>query len=429
MIQAFCASTIAEGIGFFKKLLALYPDDAEALGELGAMYRNIEAWDLAAEQFEKVLTVDDGDELSYENLAVIYSVRGDYQKAIDLLRSKREAFAGYFGFHNRLATAYLCLHQYDLALGEARMAWTADPTDFEPIELEGLIHLVRGDPVAAEASFRDLLESDLPQFQMIGRAWLAHLALARGRYVALKAEVRAGLEHARTALLTPELRAAEIFTMRSLSIQDRLRTLDLAGAYQESSLAAEAARETGRPDYINLGLHLQGIVLAKMKRFDEADLVAKKLRESVERSGTKSDLRYCRLLEGEVSRANGDLGEAVHAFEAALSLLPRESYKLDIHILFLDALASAFYEQREWDKARETYERITALSTGRVRWGDLYARSYYWLGKIRLAQGDEERAAQSYKRFLEIWDQADPDLPEINEAKRFVAASGVRPPG
>ena len=60
------------------------------------------------------MTIDDSDELSYENLSLIYLAQGEYRKALHLLLPKADAFASYFGFHDRLAMVYLYLGQYDL---------------------------------------------------------------------------------------------------------------------------------------------------------------------------------------------------------------------------------------------------------------------------------------------------------------------------
>jgi serine/threonine protein kinase/tetratricopeptide (TPR) repeat protein len=418
MIQAFMASSLQEAVDIYNKLLSIYPDDTDALGELGAQYRNMEKWPLAAQQFEKVLTIDASDELAYENLALIYSAQGDYQKAIDLLRSKVDAFAGYFSFHDRLATAYLCLHQYNLALDEARKARVADPTDFEPVELEGLIHLVEGDPASAETCFRELVSSSDPLFQITGRTWLGHLYLAEGRYDQLRTVVQTGLAHAQTAKFSAELRASEIYTMRMLSASEQLQTNDLPGAYEALNQAVETAQETERPDYINLSSQFRGVVLAKMKKFEQAGMAAQKLKTQIEKSGVLNDLRYYHCLMGEIAREKGDLAGAIRSFETALSLLPRENYKFDLHILFLDPLASAFYEKGDWEEARKTYEKITDLTTGRVRWGNLYAKSFYWLGKIHLARREKDRAARFFRQFLEIWSQADPGLPEVEDARK-----------
>jgi tetratricopeptide (TPR) repeat protein/predicted Ser/Thr protein kinase len=427
MIQGFAASSPREAVDIYKKLLALYPEDTDALGELGAEYRNLEEWPLAARQFEKILSIDNTNELAYENLSLIYMAQGEYQKAVDLLKSRLDAFSGWFSFHNRLATAYLCLHQYDLALEEARKAGTIESADFEPTELEGLIHLVKGDRGEAEASFRRLIESDNPQFQLIGRAWLCHLYLMLGKYDRLREEIKAGLEHARTVEMSSELRATELYMMNMLAAYICLRTNELPPAYEALTGALEAAQESDRSDYVGLALHFRGLALAKMKRFQDARAAAEKLREHIEKVGVMNELRLYHRLTGEIAREEGDLTKAVSFFETALSLLPHQNYKSDIHILFFDSLASAYFQKGDWDKAQKCYEQIISLTTGRLRWGDLYSKSFYWLGKIYQAQNQQEKAAEFYRRFLDIWCQADRGLPEIGDARKCFAALAASP--
>jgi len=427
IIRGFAASSPREAVDIYKKLLALYPDDTDALGELGAQYRNMEAWDLASEQFKKVLRIDDTDELAYENLSLIYMAQGDFQKAVDLLKSRLDAFSDWFSFHNRLATAFLCLHQYDLALEEARKAGAIEPTDFEPIELEGLIHLVRGDQASGETSFRQLIKSDNPQFQLIGRGWLCQLYLMQGKYDQLKEEVKTGLDHARTAEMSSELRASELYMINMLSAYVSLRMNEFPRAYEALTEALEAAQESGRPDYVGLALHFRGLSLAKMKRYEDARAAAGKLREYTEKVGGMNELRLYHRLMGEIAREEGDLAKAIGFFETALSLLPHQNYKSDIHILFLDSLASAYFQKGDWDKAQNSYEQIVTLTTGRLRWGDLYSKSFYWQGKIYQAQNQKEKAVEFYRRFLEIWSRADRGLPEIDDARKCIAALAVSP--
>ena len=428
MIRGYAASSPREALDIYKKLLGLYPEDTDALEELGALYRNMEAWNLAAKQFEKVLTIDDMDELAYENLSIIYMAQGDYQKAVDLLKSRLDVFSGWYGFHNRLAMAYLCLHQYDLALEEARKAKAIETADYEPIEYEGLIHLIKGEPAGAEAIFRQMINSDNPRFQITGRGWLCHLYFMQGKYGRVREEVKTGLDHSRTAEMSSELRTFEIYTMKTISTYTDLQINELLPAYEAMTAALEAAQELERDDYIGLALHFRGLALAKMKRFQDAQDAAEKLREYIEKVGAVNELRLYHRLMGEIAREEGDMSRAVGSFETSVKLLPGQYYKFDLHILFLDSLASAYFQMGNWDKAQKSYEQIVTLTTGRLRWGDLYAKSFYWLGKIYQTKNQKEKAAEFYRQFLELWAQADRGLPEIGDARKQLSALNPQPP-
>ena len=84
-------------------------------------------------------------------------------------------------------------------------------------------------------------------------------------------------------------------------------------------------------------------------------------------------------------------------------------------------MARALYESGDLDKASKEFEKITLLTTGRLIHGDIYARAYYMLGKIAEQQGDKARAGQNYRKFLDLWKDADPGLPEVEDAKRGLA--------
>ncbi len=425
MIQGSTALTIREGVEAYTKLLALYPDDTDALEELGAGYRNLELWDLAAAQFEKVLTINDGEELAYENLALIYSARKEYRKAADFLRAKQTAFGGYFGYLNRLAVVYLNLREYEPALAEARKAQAADPTDFEPFETEGLIQMVRGDAGAAEAVFRKMAGSSNPFFRVYGRFWLCHLCLARGRYGQLREEVQAALAQARTDnALTSGLRTAAYYSFNLLAAYERRRAGDLAAAYEAATRAVEAAQETQFGDYIQFSLAFRGAILAAMKKFDEAALTEEKLKESCEKAEAPDLVRYLNLLQGEIAAEKGDVKGAVVSLRNAVSHLPGENYKTDLHALYFNALGSALLRQGDLDGARAAFEKIGDLTTGRVKFGDLYALSCYQLGRLHQARNERGPAAEAFSRFLEIWAQADAGLPEVADARDRLKALG-----
>jgi len=53
-------------------------------------------------------------------------------------------------------------------------------------------------------------------------------------------------------------------------------------------------------------------------------------------------------------------------------------------------------------KSDEEYERVVSLTAGRFFFGDIYAKSFYMLGKIAEKQGDKERAVANSRKFPDL---------------------------
>ena len=67
-------------------------------------------------------------------------------------------------------------------------------------------------------------------------------------------------------------------------------------------------------------------------------------------------------------------------------------------------------------------EDIALMTTGRLSSGDHYARSFYQLGQIYEKLGDKSKARENYEKFLEIWKNAEGNLPEPADARKRLAA-------
>ena len=114
--------------------------------------------------------------------------------------------------------------------------------------------------------------------------------------------------------------------------------------------------------------------------------------------------------------------EAIDLFTQNYELQGGQRIWIQPHAIILSNLASAYYLNGNLEMAKKEYENILALTTGSLSWGDLYVKSFYMLGKIYEQQGDKAKAIENYQKFLSLWKDADPGLPEVEDAKKRVAS-------
>jgi tetratricopeptide (TPR) repeat protein len=76
-----------------------------------------------------------------------------------------------------------------------------------------------------------------------------------------------------------------------------------------------------------------------------------------------------------------------------------------------------YFRAGDIEKARQACETLTELTIGRTHYGDLYAKAFYWLGQIYEKQGKPSEAAAQYRKFLDLWKDADPDNLELSDAR------------
>ena len=348
--------------------------------------------------------------MACENLVFIYRAKGLYETAREILLANQDVYEE-STFHSHMSIIYLCEDRSDLALREADIAFSLAPEDYNA-ELIGNIYHVRDNFKKAEETFRKLLEKKNPQSQLWGRFWLAHSHLTQGKFDKCRKEVIQGIEESRKSSLKPNETQYMLF-LAYLNLQKKQYAEALNVLNQVEKVASE----------INLikakihAFHFRGLIYLKMNNMSEAKNTAELLKLLIEKTGIRKNMRYYYHLMGMIAQEEGTFSNSINNFEKALSLFPHQQDIHDEHAFYLDSLASAYYKTGDLDKAGEQYAKIISLTTGRLRWGDIYAESFYWLGKICQQKGWEGKAIEHYEKFLQLWEEADPGLSETADAK------------
>lgn len=397
----------------YHQLLELAPDHHIGRSNLAGIYHTLQEWDKAIEQYE--LDRELGGEFlgTYRYLGVSYEAKGMYQKAREVYNDYLNNIDNDARIHVWIADSYAFEGKYDLALKEADKAISLDPT--RSYTKSRIYHLMDNFE-AAETGYKSWLDWDGADTKMNGREWLEFLYRMLGQYEKAKKELQTGLEYAQDN----NLNHWEIDFNSSLASYEFAEG-NLDGVLARAEFIWDNALKNEAPTWQVGALSWKIKVYLKQDNIEEARVLAEEVKKICESLPSKNEIRWYLDDLGLIEMKRENYSEAIELFTQAYEMQGGQRSWYDPHAYILNNLASAYYLNGDLVSAKKEYEKILALTTGRLWWGDLYVKSYYHLGKIYEEQGNSEKAIEQYEKFLSLWKDADPGLPEVDNAKKRLA--------
>jgi tetratricopeptide (TPR) repeat protein len=402
-------STYHEAIEAYENVLKLYPEDTVVTHNLALIYDNIEDWDKAIIYYEAAIQGKTNFVLTYTQLAQAYMAIGQYDKAKevyeDCIRKFPDAVQGYHGKSRLFAVQ----GQYDLALKEMDNA-----AAINPLYTRAMIYFLTGDFAQVEAGYKKWLGQANQSWYLNARKWLENLYRAQGKFKEAESQILQGID-----LVEKRGTSNRVGYKRLAYLHLTLRNTEKA--LEAFEKAWDIGEKDPRRDYKIPDLMLKGWIFTEMGRLDGAQLAAEEIKDLVASSLYKKEIRNYYILLGMIELKNKNYPDAVDHFKKAISYLNYQNFWGGDHAFYIYYLALAYYESGALDKARDEFEEITTLTVGRMSYGDIYAKSFYMLGKIHEQQGKTAKAIENYEKFLSLWKDADPGLPEVDDAKKRLA--------
>jgi len=407
-------TTYDKAIAAYEKLLELYPDDMIVNHNLAVIYTLIQNYDKAIEKYEVCTRAGEEFIHSHIQLADAYAAKGLYDEAKEILRNYINNISDHVLAHHMLAYLHLDLREFDQALTETEKAIYLDPTHYENLAIKGDIFYYREEFLKAEEEYLKLIQTSEPAGQSTGFVHMINLKMLQGKFDEALSLINQGIEFSQKLGQKQwesnwHLGAAQFYVGAGKSEE----------AIEECDEAWRSAEEIGFLDAQRRALYNKGLALLKMGAVKEAQKTANDLKEMIDHGLKKKAIKLYYHLAGMLEVEAGNYSRAVQYFNDALSLDPYGP--LVRRADFIDSLASTFYESGDLEKALDEYERITNLTTGRDRYGGIYAKSFYMLGKIHEERGDSANAIENYEKFLSLWKDADPGIAEVDDARKRLA--------
>jgi eukaryotic-like serine/threonine-protein kinase len=376
--------------------------------------------DKAVAVYESVLERYPRDSLALNNLANLYGDMGQLTKAENTYR-RVLAVVDSFAFPANMNLA-ITLAQLG-KIGEAERALDrAERTSPDSPRLWNLrigLAVSEGNYRKAEASARVFKERHAPsvQGQLTAIRLLSWLAAVHGRLAEAERLDRNFVTMARGGK-PPDAAAQLAAALRSVTFVDMGPRRDPRRALtgMESALARyplAAIPPTERP-YLDL---VAVYAFAGKPRVARAHLQEyQRTRSPEQQREDESNVRWAAVhLAFAETRFDDAIGEARAWVELETAAAPNTTWGLP-------ELALAYDHAGRPDSAIAVYERFVSLRQDLDRLANdaqELARAHERLGNLYETRGDRVKAVQHYKRFVELWQDCDPELrPVVAEARR-----------
>jgi len=132
---------------------------------------------------------------------------------------------------------------------------------------------------------------------------------------------------------------------------------------------------------------------------------------------------HYQLLKGEFLMTQDSTDAAIAVGEQIKELAPPRYFLSPDRIIFYnlpwskDLLARAYIKKGYLDKAISEYERLINFDPAGKDRRIINPKYHYNVAMLYQQKGRKSKAVQHYRQFLEIWKNADKDLPEFIDAK------------
>ncbi|UCE40663.1 MAG: protein kinase [Candidatus Aminicenantes bacterium] len=411
--------TYDQAVEAYTKLLNLYPDDTTAGHNLALIYYNVQELDRALEHLER--SVEAGTEFvgTYTTIADVHMMKGQYDKAEEILRYYLENVSNNSWVHQYLVFNYICQRQFHIAKAQLDIAVPLAPTHRRSFYLKGVYNTFTETFLEAEKEFPKATEDKEAAGAYLGYHGLANVSLFQGRFRDSMTQLQSIISFSQNiGVPWVESQARSILGFRLMASR----------RYQEALREFNKARDMGaqarRLDLQRLALHYKGLAYLRMRSRTRALRTAEELKTAIEGGIHQKEVRRYHHLMGLIELDRKKFPEAIEHLETALTLLPAECSSWteghidNNHALYLDSLASAYYRSGDLEKAVAYYEKLTMLTTGRFYFGSIYAKSFYTLGRICQQLGNSAKAEENYNKFLALWFNADSNISEVSDAQK-----------
>ena len=393
-------------IARLRSILGRYPDDKHALEQLGWIHReDLMQYKQSAFYDERVIEIDPLNKNAYNTLAYTYDQLGDYEKSIWAINKYIALAPDEANPYDSRGDLYSYQGNLEQAVDSYQKALDLKPDLYFALEGLGQAYTFKREYARAESCFAVLASCPEAGWRSAGRTHIALVLLYQGKFeAALEA-----LEHVMaTDYLEQQWLHFGLKRYLTAAIHAEKDSFDLALETFETCIELARIGNFDPPCY---GREYQVHLLARAGDFEKAEELAEALKLDIE-AYDESKMGQYWYAAGWIDFEKGDYEASLAAFEKAME------YD-DTRFRWRYTLGRAYLESGRLGDAVTTFEKaLSRYDENRLFAPVRAVKAYYLLGLAYEQSGWSKEAIEQYEEFLDIWKDADPGIPEIEDARQ-----------
>ena len=411
LVEGFEASLNGDdstAIGIYQRLLLMYPDDKEIHYGLGEAYFHSGMGERlkALTAFEEAISLDPEFRLAYTHIFDIYQRERMDDRAIRvanrLISSSPDKASGY----RHLADVYGWMGELDKSIENYKKAAEVDKGTYNSVLLQGWAYRIGGNYQPALNKYAELLKPDVPPIWQFRGKMISGFAYAeQGQYVKAIKMTREAVRIVRPIDEQHIPNSMRILADYYSSIGDTV----MAFSIWDSALTMNPTIDIERYIYWQKGRLYAGNGNQEevRKLIDTLNLPAKKI-------GVAWSWDIPIALEMELFLLKGNIERAMVEYDK-LGILGR--------LFNLEIKANLYGDARDWKNVISIANEMQATFLFFVDFrSSNYPRAFYIRGKAYEEMGNLELAIENYEALLDLWKDADEEIPERRDTIKRLAA-------
>jgi serine/threonine protein kinase/tetratricopeptide (TPR) repeat protein len=384
-------------IAVLKMMVETSPEDIAGRGELANLYSAASQWDDALAELLSIVELDPGQKDVLLGISSLYQRKGEFSKALEFATKYAAQFPEDVKPFVLIGGLYRAMGDFERAKSSLAKALLIEPENISALLVLADVEAARGDFGASEGTCREVLKiAKTPQDRVRALESLSKVFETQAR--------------CRESLETILLLFREMRTSRPpfLALVSQIAYLDKfvkAGRTDEAFKVIEDIRSEAAPPFDQLvaltelsvyaALEDSGKAAAALKTVDSVPL-------SPEFENNRMAIVYYR---GRVHEMKGEFGQAIDAYGEFLEARPAET---------VVGLARSYRKLKEFKKAEAYLQKCLKVNPSDPE-------LHYELALVHIDRKETKQALEHLKIALDVWKNADPGIPMVEDARKRLA--------